>query len=124
MKIAINDHRKIYAIQEEFHSGYPFLKLEFFAKPHTTGGASAKKQINHSSKTLGECRTVHNSGEITITPGMTVADLEQRFRDTYGLEVQILRKSGKVWLETTVTENWTLEEQNKQGEALNSVFPN
>lgn len=121
MKIVINDHRKISAIQEEFNTVFPYLKIEFFSKPHKQGGASAKKLIKHGSKTLGECRTIHTKGHISITPKMTVVDLEQRFGDVYGLGVQVFRKSGKVWLETTVTDGWTLEEQNSQGESLSKV---
>jgi hypothetical protein len=122
MKITINDKRKIYAIQEEFSQAFPYLKLEFFAKPHSVNGGSAKKLIKHNSKTLGECRTVHNKGHISITPQMTVADLEQRFSDVYGLGVQVFRKSGKMWLETTVTDGWTLDQQNTQGESLSSYL--
>lgn len=118
MKITINDRRKIFAIQEEFNSVFPYLKLEFFSKPQKSGGAPAKSIMKHSSKTLGECRTIHTKGKITIIPTMTVADLEQSFSDVYGLGIQVLRKSGKAWLETTVTDGWTLEEQNRQGEAL------
>lgn len=118
MKITINDQRTIFAIQEEFNTTFPYLKLEFFSKPHTKGGGTAKKFIKHNSNTLGECRTVHNSGDITITPSMSVAELEQRFADVYGLGVHVFRKSGTSWLETTVTDNWTLEEQNNQGEDL------
>lgn len=122
MKITINDKRKIYAIQEEFSQAYPYMKLEFFAKPHKVGGGSAKRFIRHSSKTLGECRTLHNTGKITITPEMTVAELEQRFGDVYGLGVQVFRKSGNMWLETTVTDGWTLEQQNNEGESLSSYL--
>jgi hypothetical protein len=121
MKITINDNRKIFAIQEEFNSVFPYLKLEFFSKPHKPGGISPKKFSKHNSKTLEECRTVRNNGKITITPQMTVTDLEQRFNDIYGLGVEVFRKSGKIWLETTVTDGWTLEEQNNQGEALSKV---
>jgi len=77
--------------------------------------------MKHPSKTLGECRTIHKSGSILITPGMTVCKLEQNFRDVYGLSVQIFRRSGKVWLETTVTDGWTLQEQNSQGEDLSKA---
>jgi hypothetical protein len=121
MKILINDRRKIHAIQEDFNQQFPYLKLEFFSKPHSIGGGSPKKIMKAPSKTLGECRTIHDSGTITITPQMTVADLEQNFKDVYGLSVQVFRKSGKVWLETTVTDSWTLEEQNRQGESLSKV---
>lgn len=122
MKITINDNRKIFAIQEAFTNAFPFLKLEFFAKPHKPGGASSKKFIKHPSKTIGECRTIHNSGTITITANTTVGELEQHFADVYGLGVQVFRKSGKIWLETTVTDNWTLERQNKEGESLSSYM--
>ncbi|MGZ3920372.1 MAG: hypothetical protein ACXVC7_08775 [Bacteroidia bacterium] len=118
MKITINDKRKIYAIQEEFNEQFPYLKIEFFSKPHKPGGSTSPKFMKSNTKTLGDCRTIHNKGTVTITPGMTVADLEQRFSDVYGLGIQVFRKSGKVWLETTVTDGWSLEEQNRQGESL------
>ena len=124
MKITINDKRKIFAIQEEFNNAFPFLRIEFFSKPHKPGGGSSKKLIKHSSVTLGECRTIHNTGSISITEEMTVTELEQRFSDVYGLGVQVFRKSGNVWLETTVTDGWTLKEQNDQGESLSKIIPN
>ena len=121
MKIAINDRRKISAIQNDFNEMFPYLRLEFFSKPHEAGGGSPKKMMKHPSKTLGECRTIHKSGSISITPGMTVSNLEQNFRNVYGLSVQVFRRSGKAWLETTVTDGWTLEEQNSQGEDLSRI---
>ena len=121
MKITINDNRKITSIQEEFNQTFPYLRLEFFFRPHKPGTGSAKKLIRNNTLTLGECRSIHNAGKIVITPVMTVTELEQNFGEIYGLGVQVFRQSGKTWLETTVTDGWTLEEQNKQGEALSKV---
>lgn len=121
MKIAINDNRKIFAIQEEFNRLFPYLKLEFFSKPHQAFGASSKKLIKKNSKSIKDCRTIHVQGEITITPSMTVNELEQRFASVYGLSIQVFRKSGKSWLETTVTDGWTLEEQDNQGRDLSEM---
>ena len=115
MIITINDQRKIFAIQEEFNTSFPNLKLEFFSKPHQTNGASEKEFIKHNSKTIGECRTIHESGHITITPHMTVNYLEQTFSNTYGLGVQVFRKAGHNWLETIETDSLTIEEQNLLG---------
>jgi hypothetical protein len=123
MKIIITDRRKIFAIQREFSEMFPFLKLEFFAKPARINGASANKVLKEASKTLAECRTVHTSGILTITSGMTVRELEQHFRDIYGLTIQILRKSGRAWLGTKMTDNWSLKEQNEQGESLSRHVP-
>lgn len=121
MKIIINDKRKIDSVQKDFSAVFPYLKLEFFSKTHNPGEATSKKLINSNLKTLGECRTRHNQAEIVITPDMTVSDLEQRFGNIYGLGVQVFRQSGRVWLETTVTDSWTLKEQNSQGEELSKV---
>jgi hypothetical protein len=122
MKITINDQRQIRAIQEEFNAEFPYLKLEFYNKPRKPAGASSRKLVKSVGKTLGECRTIHNTGKITITPEMTVADLEQRFGDVYGLHAQLFRKSGNMWLETSVTDDWTLSEQNREGETLSKLI--
>lgn len=113
MKIAINDHRKIFAIQEEFNTAFPNLKLEFYSKSHQSTGASEKEFIKHSIKTLGECRTIHEDGNITITPNITVMNLKENFSNIYGLGVQVYKKSGTNWLETIETSGLSLEEQNK-----------
>src|SRR5687768_12477986 len=118
MQITINDHRKILTIQREFSKKFPYLKIEFFSKPHSSGSASSRKLMLPDSKTLGECRVIQRDGIINITPTMTVAELEQKFAKEYGLSIQLFRRSGKAWLETTVTDGWTLEKQNKQGEEI------
>ena len=117
MKIKISSDRKIFEIQEEFNTAFPYLKLEFFKKTHNSGENSPKKWMELSSKSLSEFKSVQD-GALEIEPNMTVAFIEQEFKDKYGLGVQVFRKSGKVWLETTFTDGWTLEEQNNQGEAL------
>jgi hypothetical protein len=120
MKILINDKKTIETIQKEFNLRFPYLKIEFFSRPHKIGEGSSKKIIKSTNQTLGECRKVHKDGQIKIVPQMKVSELEQMLTYVYGLSVQIFRKSGKSWLETTVTDGWTLEEQNKEGEELSS----
>jgi hypothetical protein len=119
MQININDRKNLFAIQEEFNNLFPYLKIEFFSKITTAAGNSPGKfEIN---RTVGQSRTIQSNAEIEITPSMTVHDLEMLFRENYGIRIQVLRKSGKAWLETTVTDGWTLQEQNKQGEALSKT---
>ena len=118
MEIIINDERKIDAVQKDFSKIFPYLRLEFFSKTHRPGDAGVKKFIKPHDKILGECRITNNNAEIVISPEMTVNDLEQSFSNTYGLGVLVFRQSGRVWLETTMTDSWTLKEQNRQGEDL------
>lgn len=122
MEIVINDQRKINAVQDDFNKIFPYLKLEFFSKSHNPGEANSKKYLTPHNKTIGEYRLRKGDTKtIVITPEMTVNDLEQRFGNIYGLGVQVFRQSGRVWLETTVTDSWTLREQNRQGEELSKV---
>ncbi len=118
MKLIINDQRKLFAIQEEFSTKFPYLRLEFFTRPHQPGAASHRRLMRSGQRTIGECRTSHNSGALSVNEQMTVADLEQHFSEEFGLNVQVFRRSGNIWLETTITDGWTLEEQNRQGESL------
>ena len=46
------------------------------------------------------------------------AELEEIFETNFGLHVQIFRKSGKIWLETSTTDGWTLNQQNEEGKLL------
>ncbi len=118
MKTIINNHRKIFSIQEEFNKEFPYLKIVFYAKPSKEGGQASEKIVEKSSKTIADCRNTHEDGTITITPNMTVAELESTFTNVYGLKVHVFRKSGKSWLETSITSGWSLEEQNSQGKSL------
>ena len=38
-----------------------------------------------------------------------MTELEVVFEDVFGLHVQIFRKSGDIWLQTSSTDHWTLE---------------
>ncbi len=113
MRIDINDHRKIFAVQEEFCSLFPNLKIEFFAKPSSAGGAPSKELVKHASKTLGECRTIHTKGHLTIEPGMTVADLKRILEDNFGLSILVFHKADNIWVETSSEGRYSLEDQNK-----------
>lgn len=114
MKIEINNHRKIFAIQKEFSSVFPCLKIEFHEKPNKQGGASSQKLVKSSSKSLSECRNLHNEGFVSINPQMSVGDLKQIFRDNFGLTIEVFQKTTKVWRQVDVTENVILDELNKE----------
>jgi hypothetical protein len=111
MKIEINDHRKIFAVQEAFSTLFPRLRIEFLGKPNHLGSSPSTKTYA-SSKTIGDCRIEHATGELTVTPSMTVADLKQSLSDEYGLSILVLRQSGTQWVETTNNNSWSLQEQN------------
>lgn len=123
MKIEINNHRKIYAIQKEFNASFPGLKIEFHEKPHKKDGPPSEKLVKSSSKTLAECRTLHNEGFISIHQQMTTGDLKQCFRDNFGLTIEVFQKTeNNTWRKIPITEKSILDELNKETEYLNSAI--
>lgn len=118
MKLHVDDTRAISSIQDEFNAAFPYLKIEFFKKPHETGETSPKNEMLPSDSTLGKWRTIHNEGDLVITPETTVDAVESSFQEKFGVSAQVFRKSGDVWLETSATDSWTLKEQNEQGEFM------
>ncbi len=111
----IQDSKTIQEIQLEFNALFPGLKLEFYRFPHAQFSGSLRDNQYAPEMHLYEIREHHNEGEITISPEMTVEELESLFEELYGLHVQIFRKSNRIWLQTSKTDSWTLAEQNRKG---------
>ncbi|MDZ4750974.1 MAG: hypothetical protein SGI87_05110 [Flavobacteriales bacterium] len=121
MKLQISNQKYISKLQAEFSAMFPFLKVEFFSKPHKIGKGTSKDYMTKAATTIGACRTTETEGDLEFDSSITVNELESKFKEQFGLNVQVFRKSGKLWLETTATDNWTLAAQNKQGEELDYV---
>jgi hypothetical protein len=110
---------KLSKIKKEFNDSFPFLKLEFFRHLHKVHAGSPKHLVISEDLVL---KPVHRPNqELIINQHMPVSVLEQLFQDHFGISVQVFRKSGNSWLETTMTDDWTLGRQNDEGKEL-SVF--
>ena len=101
--IKIIDSKKISSLQEEFHEIFPFLKLEFFHHRHNSFQGSTKKDILNPDLTLKQCRKKKTEGAILLKETMKVNEIENLFQEIFGLSAQVFRKSGRSWIETTVT---------------------
>lgn len=110
--INITDEATIEEVQTAFHEHFPYLKLEFYKQEHEEGKGSSNKDKIDVSTTIGDARSESSVGNVSIHGNQKVSTLERVFRDVYGLNVQVFRKSGGLWLQTTTTDDWTLSEQN------------
>lgn len=123
MEIYISEDATIATLQHEFREAYPYLKLECYRQPHKEGEASTMADKLPSATPIEEIRMVHNFGWLDISHHRTAAAVEHDFFHKYGLSVQILRKSGDLWLQTTATDNWTLGQMNEEGKlAEKNIF--
>lgn len=99
-----------------FNSLFPYLKLEVYNGKHEDFKGSPKKdEVSHDIK-LSEISTSAAGSELIISKDMKVSEFESLMAAQYGLNVQVFRKSNDLWLQTSVTDDWTLEKQNGKGE--------
>lgn len=115
MNIYISEEAVVGDIQERFQEFYPYLKLVFYRNPHIKGEGTPKKEIVAPDTPIDKIRMIHSFGWLDISYYRTALAVEHDFSYEYGLNAQILRRSGDLWLETTVSDSWTLEELNNAG---------
>jgi hypothetical protein len=120
MNIIIEKGSKVKCVQVQFNGHYPFLKLMFF-KDRSTGRALLISACG-SEESLEKLPGFIGPATISIDGQRTVAQLEKDFKEQVGLFAQVFRRTGNLWIETTLTNTWTLERQNKEGEQISTHF--
>ena len=117
-------NRLIREVQEDFTRAFPFLKIEFFKN-----GPFVRKDRHGGLEPVAPNRTLREAwsqfkeeGEMDIPETMSVYDLEHILKERFGLVVHVFRRSGNLWLETSITENWSLKQQNDHGMEISQPF--
>jgi hypothetical protein len=124
MDILLNDSQTLAEIQTSFASHFPFLKLEFFTFKNSDKKVFSKANlVKDTSITLGMIRSKHYDGKILFDGKMTADSLEKHFDKYFGMDVQVFRKAGSVWLRTIDTDNRTLNELNLSGKTNELPLP-
>lgn len=119
MKLVINPTRLISDMQRDFSEMFPFLRLEVFLR--RSRQVNENKRIISGDKRIGDAQSIPADGSIDIREDMKVQDLERAFLTDFGLNVQVLRCSGNLWLQTTMTDSWTLRQQNEHGREISTT---
>ncbi|MDQ3190838.1 MAG: hypothetical protein M3Q58_04520 [Bacteroidota bacterium] len=114
MELFIFENKKISKIKQEFHHLFPYLKIEFYKTSHKEGEASPKKMVINPNQSIGEIKRGGTTGRIGVSGMMSVKEFEQKFHELFGVNVQVFRKSGSSWIQTSVSDNWTLTQQNNK----------
>lgn len=118
MQIVITDNTYIKEIQDEFQKEFPFLKIEFFKNFNKSGNPAQKSQPISSRMILGAVRHSQPDGILDIDGDRTVDEVENDCLNKFGLNSHVFRKSGNMWIETSLTSHWTLQRQNLQGQQM------
>lgn len=114
--MTISANTRVQDVFNQFNQLFPFLRLEFYKRPHQDNeGSEIRDQISHETL-LGSLNPKLVDKSFVVNPEMTVAEFEKMMSDEFGLNVQVFRKSAGIWLQTTATDGWSLEKQNGKGE--------
>jgi hypothetical protein len=117
MRLSQLKNKSLRVLQEEFNIQFPYLKIEFF-KPALPGSRNKYQQAINLDRCLNEFQISNPITDLEINDKLTVSELEISIRKEYGISILVFRKSGSIWLETTATDGWTLESQNREGREL------
>ncbi|MGK2861151.1 MAG: hypothetical protein ACSLE0_04420 [Chitinophagaceae bacterium] len=116
MLIEVSKNKTIAELQSDFRRFYPFLRLDFYNNTNGKLGTFLNQKLN-GTMFLDRAGNKREGG-IQLMDSMTIEALEKTFQNRFGMLVQVSRKSGTVWLQTTMTDSWTLKQQNEHGREL------
>lgn len=115
--LTVKKDHSVEDLQKDFNSVFPFLRIEFYKKVNKKGTG----MDTHLSKSTSLSKAgFKKDGTLKLNEQMTVGELENIFQEQFGVNVQVSRKSGSIWLETTMTDGWTLGQQNEHGRELST----
>lgn len=118
MQIQIDSETKIAHAQNKFNDVYPYLKIDFFNKPHDEKELSDVSDMISSNELFSSIKTFLRPKTVDIGEERTVAQVEKDFHDQFGVAMQVSRRSGDIWLQTSTTDDRTLKAQNESGKAM------
>ena len=120
MRLRISPNRLVSDVQKDFNSVFPFLKIEFFRKKASRQPDLPVAHIVPHNQKIGHTQSAICDGDMEINADMKVKDIEKLFKEQFSLMAQIFRRSGNLWLQTTMTDNLTLAQQNEHGREISA----
>ena len=120
MTMYISPSRPVTEIQNEFNQAYPYLMLGFFLK-NQKSRKIGEEEISLNLKTIRDCQSHPFTGSLEFYDSMPVSELEKILADKFYLQAQVFRRAGKHWMQTTITNNWSLAKQNEHGRDITAA---
>lgn len=100
-------------IKDIFNFVFPGLKIEFFKNTHKSFELSSQLLQYDENLKIEDINSNISKTELHFETTDTVEFIEQEFEKKFGLHVQIYRKSNDLWLQTSQSDDWTLDQQNQ-----------
>jgi len=62
----IYNSKKLKTLQKEFNETFPYLRIEFFKKPHEYGESTEETERLDTNLTVGEVRELETMGKVAL----------------------------------------------------------
>jgi hypothetical protein len=103
------------SLQEKFSSWYPYLRINFFRRGNGKPGSLTCFSPDVKMTDINKCFV---DSDYDLAENTSISGLEKTFIDQFGLQVQVCRRIGNLWLGTRLSDHLTLKQQNELGEEL------
>ncbi len=123
MELRIEKGSFLKDLQKEFNLVYPYLKIEFFRISIQMDDEKKPRNEKPNLVPVNISERFSKTATINMEGKTTALQLENQFVEKIGLYIKLFRKSGSLWIETTLTENWSLEKQNEEGAFMSAPVP-
>jgi hypothetical protein len=120
MVLIVENHQSLLSFQDDFHIAFPFLRIDFFLLSTLANGVYQKDPLQNRSSIFADYRDSNHSGLISFGGEITVKGLSDLFRNEFGIGIVVYRCSGRLWLAANATNQWSLDQQNREGESLSA----
>lgn len=114
-EILIDNETYLKDIQSRFNAFYPYLKIEFL-EPKRNLPRGFKDNLY--SVQIKDISYIPQLIFINVSNEQTISELVKDFRNNCGTNIEVYRKSGRVWNTITLTDSWTLDSQNNAGKFI------
>lgn len=109
LKVTVNT--SVADVRNEFSRLFPFLRLQFYTRTQKPYHSRPTKDIIDDQALL-QSLDLGSDAEFEINENMAVSTVENLFREKFGIGAQVYRRYGNIWLEASVTDDWSLRRQN------------
>ena len=109
MLLYIHDSLKLRHLQDRFSLCFPSLRIEFFKRKHQWEEVCPERELLPPDARVGSIRKIHNQGTLELKSWNKVGEVEKEFYNKFGLNVQVLYRNGKRWIQTGKSDNLTIK---------------
>jgi hypothetical protein len=109
MELNFNQNTTIGDLKKQFNQNFEAVRIEFYHHSHKDRSASAKEDQIKDQVALKDLIKTGKSIHLEFDRTIKISELEQIFEQDFGLHIQIFRKYGESWLQTTLSDHWSLQ---------------